>query len=660
MILTRLYELYNRLSAEGQNLPEMGRSLQKFSFRLIIDREGRLLRLEDCRESIEERSYGKKGKESIRTKLVPRLELVPGETKPSGSGLNPCFLWDNAAYLLGYSDPKGGEKKAARAREACRETRRRYLLFENLLHSEAYSAFCRFLEQWEAGSPLPEGTPPDILIANGMIDVLGLGPLHRRQELIDWWKGQGAALWKSGNPDPGSLRRSADSEKTAMCLITGERAPIAELHEPAIKGVAGAQVTGAKLVSFNCRAFESYGKTQSLNAPVSRRAAFAYCNALNYLLGNSASRRRLGDTTLVYWADAPAQQRSELEAIFAQCMDGDIDDADASGTPADPGSPAAELLHPGPADGEGSDAPQPPPAQDEALLSRVRECVRSIAAGIVPRTVIDSSGETPFYILGLAPNAARLSVRFYRESDFGELLGNLAAHGAAISLKPRGRAFKDPALITPRLILRETARDSNDIPPVYAGQLMRAILWKLPYPDSIAMAIIRRFRADCRINYIRCAYLKAWLTRKQPQLNITTMLDTSNQEPGYLLGRLFAALQKTQDDALGNVNRTLRDAFYASASANPAGIFPRLLKLYPHHLAKIDNPGRRIARERLVQDIIGGLDSRSGFPKQLNLEQQGLFAIGYYHQMQAFYTAKSDSTPDAPAEDNGASGSSAD
>ena len=660
MILTRLYELYNRLSAEGQNLPEMGRSLQKFTFRLIIDRQGRLLRIEDCRERIEERSYGKKGKESIRTKLVPRLELVPGETKPPATTFNPCFLWDNAAYLLGYSDPKGGEKKAARALGACRETRRRYLLFESLLQNEAYSAFCRFLEQWEAGSPLPEGTPPDILIANGMIDVLGLGPLHRRQELIDWWKGQGAALWKIGNPDPGSLRRSAADEETAMCLITGERAPVAVLHEPAIKGVAGAQVTGAKLVSFNCRAFESYGKTQSLNAPVSRRAAFAYCNALNYLLGNSASRRRLGDTTLVYWADAPAQQRSELEAIFAQCMDGDIDEADAPGTPADFVSPAAELLPPGPEDGGGPGADAQPPAQDEALLSRVRECVRAIAAGRVPRTVIESSGETPFYILGLAPNAARLSVRFYRESDFGELLGNLAAHGAAISLKPRGRAFKDPALITPRLILRETARDSKDIPPVYAGQLMRAILWKLPYPDSIAMAIIRRFRADRRINYIRCAYLKAWLTRKQPQLNITTMLDTSNQEPGYLLGRLFAALQKTQDDALGNVNRTLRDAFYASASANPAGIFPRLLKLYPHHLAKIDNPGRRIARERLVQDIIGGLDSRSGFPKQLNLEQQGLFAIGYYHQMQAFYTAKSDSATDDPAEDNGASGSSAD
>lgn len=642
MILTRLYELYNRLSAEGQNLPEMGRSLQKFSFRLIIDREGRLLRIEDCRESIAERSYSKKGKESIRTKLVPRTELVPGETKPSGSGLNPCFLWDNAAYLLGYSDPKGGEKKAARAREACNETRRRYLLFESHLQNEAYSAFCRFLEQWEAGSPLPEGTPPDILIFNGMIDVLGLGPLHRRQELIDWWKGQGAALWKSGNPDTASLSRSNADETSAMCLITGERAPVAELHEPVIKGVVGAQVSGAKLVSFNCRAFESYGKTQSLNAPVSRRAAFAYCNALNYLLGNSGSRRRLGDTTLVYWADAPAQQRSELEAIFAQCMDGDIDEAGAPGTSSESDAsagPAVDLLPLGPADGE-SAGDTPPPAQDEALLSRVRECVQAIAAGRVPRAIIDSSGETPFYILGLAPNAARLSVRFYRESDFGELIGNLAAHGAAISLKPRGRAFNDPALITPRLILRETARDSKDIPPVYAGQLMRAILWKLPYPDSIAMAIIRRFRADRRINYIRCAYLKAWLTRKQPQLNITTMLDTTNQEPGYLLGRLFAALQKTQDDALGNINRTLRDAFYASASANPAGIFPRLLKLYSHHLAKIDNPGRRIVRDRLVQDIIGGL---SGFPKQLSLEQQGLFAIGFYHQMQDFYTAKNDS-----------------
>ena len=626
MILTKLNSLYNRLIAEGKNLPEMGCSLQKFSFRLILDREGHFVRLEDGRELVEEKSRDKNGKEKIKYRLVPHTDLVPGEAKPPGSGLNPSFLWDNAAYWLGYQNPKKKATKPSSC-EKLAETKRRYLTFESLLQNEAYSAFCRFLESWDAGMLPNELLETEgVLDSNGMVEVLGIGLLHQQYELISWWKSSGAELWKAGCLDLPEAKKKAANDEMAMCLITGKRAPVALLHEPAIKGVVGAQTSGAKLVSFNCSAFESYGKTQSTNAPVSQQAAFAYCNALNYLLSDNATRQRLGDTTMVFWADAPEEQRAEMQAILGMSMDG-VEDEEQTESPMGVFDLFANV----------ADEDSRPEAQDTALLQRVRETVRSLAAGRVPKTLLDNAGETPFYILGLSPNAARLSVRFFYESGFGVLLRNLAAHGAALRMQRRGTKFRDPQCITPRMILRETARESKEIPPNYAGQLMRSILWNLPYPDSIAMAITRRFRADRNINYIRCAYLKAWLTRKNRNLNLTTMLDTENKEIGYLLGRLFAALQKTQDDALGNINRTLRDSFYASASVNPAGVFPRLMKLYNHHLSKLPNAGQRVVRDRLVQEIMSGITS---FPAKLTLEQQGLFAIGFYHQTQNFYASK--------------------
>ena len=628
MILTKLYSLYGRLLEEGKELPEIGLSRQNFTLRLVLSPNGEVLRLEDCRDLVEERSVGKKGKETVKQKLVSHQELVPGESKSSGSGINPCFLWDNVSYFFGYSaDPKKGEKGQQRAVKAFEETRRRYLAFEHLLQNTAYSAFCRFLETWQPGKIPEAGTvSADALISNVMIDVQGLGLLHQQSNLVNWWREGGDELWKSGGPDlPESKKKSANNEES-MCLITGQRAPVALLHEPAIRGISGAQATGAKLVSFNCSAFESYGKAQSTNAPVSQQAAFAYCNALNYLLSDNATRQRLGDTTMVFWADAPEEQRAEMQAILGMSMDG-VEDEEQTESPMGVFDLFANV----------ADEDSRPEAQDTALLQRVRETVRSLAAGRVPKTLLDSTGETPFYILGISPNAARLSVRFFYESGFGELLRNLAAHGAALRMQRRGTKFRDPQCITPRMILRETARESKEIPPNYAGQLMRSILWNLPYPDSIAMAITRRFRADRNINYIRCAYLKAWLTRKNRNLNLTTMLDTENKEIGYLLGRLFAALQKTQDDALGNINRTLRDSFYASASVNPAGVFPRLMKLYNHHLSKLPNAGQRVVRDRLVQEIMSGITS---FPAKLTLEQQGLFAIGFYHQTQNFYASK--------------------
>ncbi len=241
--------------------------------------------------------------------------------------------------------------------------------------------------------------------------------------------------------------------------------------------------------------------------------------------------------------------------------------------------------------------------------------------------------ETPFFILGLSPNAARLSVRFYRESTFGDFLNRLGAHYAAMRLQRRGGKFNDPEFISPFRILRESVLDMKNLPARASGDLLCAIIGGTPYPEALAAAVIRRFKADGHISYIRCAFLKAWLIRNH-KIDIRPMLDTTNTQPGYLLGRLFAALVKTQEDALKNLNRTLRDSFYSSASSTPRSVFPRLLRLYPHHLGKLEG-GLKVNRDRLVQDIMEGLSSE--FPAHLDLAAQGSFALGYYHQTQAFY-----------------------
>lgn len=586
MILQELYHLYHRLCESGEPMPRPGMSKQKISFRVIIRPSGELVRIEDARDT---EIITKKSKKGVteKTVLVMRELLVPGEGKPSGKAVNPCFLWDNPAYLLGCEAVKD------RALEYFDGLKEKHLKVEHQINSPAYSAVCRFLEQWDPARCADCFTDPELYTGNGVFMIEGdFAYVHEDRQILDWWQSVGAKSWRGGG------KKEKEAEQ-GMCLITGKPGPIAALHDPAIKGVAGAQSTGAKLVSFNLSAFESYGKEQSENSPVSEYAAFAYCNALNYLMNRDTCRTRIGDATVVFWTDAPENSTAdELEMLIAVGLDsGKIE------------------------------------AMDSALAARISLKLKDIAKG--KQVLDDVASSVRFFILGLSPNAARLSVRFFHTGTMGDFVHNLQTHYAAMELQPRGGKFDDPAIISPYMILRETARESKEIPPLLGGSLMRSILQGLPYPDSIAMAILRRFRADRRVNYIRCAFLKAWLTRKSSTSQLQPMLDESNTQTGYVLGRLFAVLCKTQDDALPNLNRTVRDSFYASASAAPRSVFPRILKTYNHHLAKLEG-GRRVNREKLMQEVMSHITT---FPAHLSLEHQGLFALGFYHQTQAFFTS---------------------
>lgn len=584
MLLRELYDLYNRLVDSGEPIPVLGTSKQNISYRIIIRPTGELVRIEDARETEIIRKNGKKG---YTEKTVTRMRemLVLGESKPSGSGVNPCFLWDNPAYLLGCKEVKD------RAVEYFEGAKRKHLEVEQEINSPAYSAVCRFFEQWNPERCSSYITDPEIYKGNGVFMLEGsFLYVHEDEKVVSWWKSTGANNWRGS----GKKKDSSDG----LCLITGECGKIASLHEPAIKGVVGAQAVGAKLVSFNLKAFESYGKEQSENSPVSEHAAFAYCNALNYLMDKDLCRSRVGDATVVFWTDAPNKANAdEMELLIAGSLDMD----------------KVEAI-------------------DSEVAAKLAYKLKNITQG--KQILDDISSSIRFFILGLSPNAARLSVRFFHTGSMGDFVQNLQNHYSALELQPRGEKFNDSSIITPYMILRETARESKEISPLLGGALMRSILQKLPYPDAIAMAIFRRFRADGRINYIRCSFLKAWLTRKSSTYQLKPMLDENNTQTGYVLGRLFAILCKTQDDALPGLNRTVRDSFYASASATPRSVFPRILKTYNHHIAKMEG-GRRVNREKLMQEVMSHI---STFPAHLNLEQQGLFALGFYHQTQAFYT----------------------
>jgi len=580
MILQSLHALYQRLRDDhGYEIAPPGYSLQKITFKVVLRPDGTLFDIQDARQD---------GR--------PRQLHVLGVTKDSGSGLNPCFLWDNTGYMLGFK-PK--DDKPKRTRDAFDAFRRRHIEVEKEIRSPAFSAVCRFLESWSPDRASEYPILSEISNGFGVFQISGeTAYVHQDPKIDAWWRIQ----WQQQKHD------SEEEASEGQCLITGRWGPIARL-QPMIKGVSDSKAQAA-LVGFNDAAYESYGKTQAFNSPVSKEAAFEYSAALNALLDGpmrSKHRLKIGDATVVFWTDRP----SLVEDIFARFVQhGD-----------EPGSPDA--------------------VQDEPLRQKLEVFFLALRKGIEKYGDVDLDADRErFYLLALSPNAARLSVRFFYQGSISEMLDNLRKHYLDMGIERRfGEGTKRPEPEFPPIwmLLRQTARDSDDIPPVLSGPLLRAILTGVQYPDGLYGAVIRRIHADLEINYVRACIIKGWLVRNRKK-EVSMSLDIGKMDPAYRIGRLFAVLEKTQTDALGNVGSTIRDRFYSSASATPRSVFPRLLRTYQHHLAKLEG-GRKINREKLLQEIVEPLVD---FPAHLNLADQGMFALGYYHQMQAFYRRKSD------------------
>jgi len=567
MILQALHELYERLEGDPDyGIPPPGESVQKVSFRVVLSPSGKLFGIQDAREMVD-------------GKARPRLVRVLGTEKPSGSGLNPCFLWDNPAYMLGF---KPDDPKPERTRKSFKAFRDRHLAVEDQIGSMEFDAVCRFLESWDPDLAADHPVLQDVGTGFGVFQIQGEPAfVHEVPGIRDWWH-----------------RQSIGEGVEGQCLVTGRRAPLALTH-PKIKGVRGAQSSGASVVSFNESAYESLGKQQSHNGPVSEAAAFRYTAALNALL-----RRRdrhvvsVGDATVAFWTDRPSEAERIVVAIAAD------------------GANAVEH------------------AQDEGLREKIASFLRALRSGFEAYGDLERGAErTEFYVLGLSPNAARLSVRFFHRSNLRTLLERLHRHFADIQIVTERPS--DASMPPLWLLLRQTGRESKDVPPGLAGPLLHAVLDGSRYPEGLYSAILRRIRADREVNYPRACMIKGYLTRNR-NMEVSMSLDPSRTDAPYLLGRLFAALEKTQKDALRDVVSTVRDRFYSSASATPRSVLPRLLRTYQHHLAKLEG-GHKVSREKLMQEI---LDPLTDFPAHLDLAGQGIFAIGYYHQTRDFYTAR--------------------
>jgi CRISPR-associated protein Csd1 len=593
MILQRLAEHYDRIEKE---LPPPGFSLQKISFCVVLNSDGTLNAFQSLQE--------KKGNRQVAESLI-----VPGQGKPPGQGLNPCFLWDNASYMLGWgSDPD--TNKTARAAQAFEAFRTRHLEAETQIAHPAFRAVCTFLRGWSPEKALGYAETLKEIVTNfGVFRIAG------EMQYVHGQVSTPAATGEQAAAAEADLRRG-------MCLVSGTVEEIARLHEPKIKGVGGAQSSGALLVSFNASAYESYGKPQSYNAPVSAAVAFKYANALNYLLDRRDRRVSLGDSTVVYWADHDASVFEEsLSELFG-------------GAFADEG-PVVE--------------------EDQERLREAELLLKQLRDG-TGATVIGTGGQaTRFFLLGLSPNASRISVRLWVEADAAELQKRLGQHLRDVALDDN----RNDRILTLRRMVAATGRwdakksrfVTDNVSPQLAGDLARSVLTGEAYPQSFLATMLRRMHSDGAVDYARVAAIKACLNRKSRlrgnPSEVPRMLDKNNDNAAYCCGCAFALLEMIQKDSVdGELNRTIKDSYFTAASTTPSLVFPRLCRLSQHHLAKLDT-GLRIHRERQFGEVIGKL--RNTFPRLLSLDDQGNFVIGYFHQRQDLYTSKKDKEEGATA-----------
>ena len=575
MILQALTRLFEDLVQQGK-IARPGWGPAKISYALCLDENGML---ESVIPQLTEVQVGKK------TQLRPTPMELPAAVTRS-SGILPNFLWDNSSYLLG-ADEKGKPERSENCFRACAELHHRLL---DGVDTPAAKAILAFFDTWN-----PKEAQNCPVLADAWQEIMKGGNLAFRvngsfaqedPEIRDAWN---ASYGESQG-------------QRQQCLVTGKM-DVPEAVHPSIKGVAGAQSSGAAVVSFNAPAFCSYGKEQSLNAPVGKYAAFAYTSALNYLLADRENVHRIGDTTVVCWAEGAEPQ---YDFFAGMSLFGD----------------------------------EPP----EGLTDNdLRSALRNLAQGL-PCEELSLDPNRPFYILGLAPNAARLSVRFFYRDSFGTLMKNVNDHYRRMEIV--GSRY---TIVPLWALLRETVNlntTDKSPSPILAGATARAIFQGTPYPAALMEAVMLRIRAEREVTPGRAAILKAYYLKKLENSDpenmkevLTVSLNENSTNVPYTLGRLFAVYERVQKAGNENINTTIKDKYFNSASATPAIIFPILDNLDQKHLRKL-NP----KLQNYFDDRIAALKNVLGecYPIRLSLPEQGSFNLGYYHQKQYDYTSKED------------------
>lgn len=569
MILQALHRYYER----SEDMPRGGWVRRGIDYAVVLNEQGECINLEPLGEQ-------QKGKTIPRELLVTAIGKQA--MKHTNSGKDANLLWDNASFVFGTGN-KGaiklasfidtmqawlgdlGDSGVTAVRQFCLNLQR---------HPEAVG---QLLERFQVKDDFEKRDP--VLVFKLISD---LESVHQRLSVR---KAYELALAASG----------AKSVLRGNCLITGEiNVPLAP-NESVIKGVWGGQPAGCNIVSFNARAFESYGKRDrnGENAPVSVQASFAYTTALNHLLA-SKQRIQVGDASTVFWAEEAHELETALPDLFGE-----------------------------------------PPKDNPA---KGVDAVKALYAAVQTGQFAVGDADTRFHVLGLAPNAARIAIRFWETATAMDLARRIRQHFEDIRLDHAGY---EPEYLSLFRLLAGVAllNKADNIPPNLGGEVLRAILEGLPYPVRLLNLAVQRCRAEQKPSYARAAVIKACLnrlirTRNTNEREYLPMLDLANPHPAYRLGRLFAVLEKIQEEASPGLNATIRDRYYGAASSTPVSVFTTLLRLKNHHLGKLPK-GRAVQMEKLIGEIMEGL---ADIPRQLPLPDQGRFALGYYHQRHAFFT----------------------
>lgn len=592
MLLQSLVNYYEILAEdEDCDIPKRGYSKAKVSYALTISRNGELIGILPLKQT------DASGKRQVALEME-----VPEQVKRS-VGIAPNFLCDNSSYVLGF-DNKGKEKRSKDCFQAFKKLHQ--LILKEVDSAEA-NALVLFLEKWDMdkapGHPVYSEFLEDIYKgANFVFKLDGqMKFLHQVNSIRKAWE---------------QYRSTSEDLEIRRCLVTGEMSKIARLH-PTIRGIKGGQSMGNTLISFNDPAYESFGniKAQGLNAPVSEYAAFAYGTVLNYMLADTSHRMTLGDSTIIFWAESVNSKY--YQDVFSLMGNPDELAAIESG----------EQNY----------------IRDESAVKDVKSIFQKISSGNKVNNSYSVNTETKFYVLALSPNAARISIRFMLYNTFGNYLGMLKKHYEDMAIEKQYE--RDPESISVWRLLNETvAPTSTDksASPLLAGSVLRAILTGSSYPVGLYNAIIIRIRAEKEINYSKASIIKAYLLRCKHAIEyskegvLAMYLNTKSENKSYVLGRLFAALEKAQRDADSNIKATIKDRYFTSACANPAQIFPVLLKLSNHHISKAEYGYKN---DNNINDIMQLLDvENKPYPKSLSLEEQGIFILGYYHQRNKYFS----------------------
>lgn len=581
MILQALYDYYQRKASDpDSNIAPRGFEWKEIPFIIVINKEGNFINLEDTRT-------GEWRQRRAKSFLVLKMKGRPGSKASEIANV----LWDHWGYVLGQ--PKDETEKA---KEDAKKQNNTFVTQVKQLSvkypgNDQFAAVCKLYNQedqiqkilehenWKECYRIP-GCNLSFRIAGEVNIVAEHEDLSLEVEVVV-------------ESESGVQTQSAEG----ICLITGERLPIAILHSAT--SIPGGK-SGGKLVGFQKNSgYDSYYKEQGLNAPVSKKAEDAYTTALNVLLGkDSKNKFKIADTSIVFWSQKQNDFENHFPFFFAA-----------------------------------------PPKDDlDQNIREVKALFESIHTG-----KINTEGDTPFFILGLAPNAARISIRFWKTGKVADFATNIAKHFEDLEIVRSKNDEKEYFSLFNLLSNVSFEFKMDNVPPNLAGKVIESVLDGTKYPDTLQQQCIRRIRAEQHVNRIRAAILKAYLNRKETIYNtneklITMSLDLDNKNQGYLCGRLFAVLEKIQEDAQPGINSTIKDRYYGAASNTPVTVFGRLLNLSNHHLAKLGGASKT-HYEKMIQEIMSGVSS-NGLPAHLSLDDQSRFAIGYYHQRQDLFTKK--------------------